>query len=398
VLILREFTNRETSFSVLKVQAKILKVLLYFLLFAGIAELACRIDDHMRYGTNLLEPVLTADSLKISDLTTSGVEFKRGKPFARYRTWVLNEHGFRSQPFEKEKTTGRPRVMVLGASESFGFAESPGKPFADRLEMELKRDFQIVNASIIGMPLWAMAPYWENWLADFDPDIVIVVASPLFYLSNHTPSSQIKSIDPSSNNPKNTPSKYHWLEPASFSSILENSRFIDRLKNKLEIPQPIAAYRQRKRAEQQVKLHGPDWVITVLPEDRVALYRNHLVHLIDKIQSKGGKVILTTCPIIANGPNRPNDQKHWLSDQEKRSKFTNEVKWKFLEACRQAVLEIGHLKQIPVLDLWEKMTGEERFFYDLNHFSDLGSEFVAERIISQIRKTTIGQSERQLAE
>jgi hypothetical protein len=375
---------------------RFLKVFLYTCLFWGVAELTARIDDCMRFGTPILEAAGTVDSLKLSEISSTGVEFKRGKPLGRFRTWVLNEHGFRSPPFEKNNLTGRPRVMILGASESFGFAESAGKSFAERLTNKYGERFQVVNASMVGLPLWSMHSYWDFWLKDFHPDTVFLIASPLFYLGNNTPPTKLNGADRLDKHDKtdiSLPSHQNVWHPRDLVSLVLESRIVDRLRNRLDIPEPIVMCRQHMYIEKMIRENSPDWPIRSLPLDRVELYRDHLLTMIDKIESSGVRVVLVTLPVSAQGSTRPEDQKYWLSDNEKRPRPVSEVKWQFLSAIRELTVDVGKQRNLTVVDLWKDMTGKREFFFDLNHFSDSGSEIIARNIAEYLDNFSGGKTD-----
>jgi len=48
------------------------------------------------------------------------------------REWRMNNMGFRGRDLKLAKD--RPRIVVLGASESFGIYEAPGKEYPAQLE------------------------------------------------------------------------------------------------------------------------------------------------------------------------------------------------------------------------------------------------------------------------
>src|SRR5262245_65881480 len=79
------------------------------------------------------------------------------------------------------------RVMVLGASETFGIYESDQKEFPAQVAGLLRAKggspkVEVINAAIVGMTVRSMIPYWRNWASQFRPKIVVVYPSPLFYL------------------------------------------------------------------------------------------------------------------------------------------------------------------------------------------------------------------------
>ena len=188
-------------------------------LFIGIlsAEAVSRIDDWI-----FSDVPLYASPSRDRDLTIQETWGIRGRPHGHYRRWALNSHGFLG-PEATAEPVGQ-RVMVLGASETFGLYESKGNDYPAMLTGELKRNgnaaIEIVNAAVAGMSLPAMTVYWENWASKFKPSAVLVYPSSHFYLADTPPA------PPISRSP---------LPPPPASGI--TSRFAERLQDQLrQIP------------------------------------------------------------------------------------------------------------------------------------------------------------------
>src|SRR2546423_85230 len=106
-------------------------------------ETMARLDDAIRSGTPLLA------SPSYTDLTIQDSLGTRGRPFARYEKWRLNGAGFRNQEVALAPTPNCARVAVMGASETFGYAESPGKEYPAQLADSLNRSgcYEVLNTA-----------------------------------------------------------------------------------------------------------------------------------------------------------------------------------------------------------------------------------------------------------
>src|SRR6266850_4723322 len=111
--------------------------------FLATAELAIRIDDGLTWGAPLLSPysndwLLTRDSVGT-----------RGRPSYRYQKWRMNNLGFRGADITPTPTSGRTRVAILGASETFGLFESEDREYPVRMQAVLDsaapHRFEVVN-------------------------------------------------------------------------------------------------------------------------------------------------------------------------------------------------------------------------------------------------------------
>src|SRR5262245_22624560 len=81
------------------------------------AELASRLDDWLSFDTPFL-----ANPDRERDLTVQDQDGLHGRPNGRFRKWQLNEFGFRGDGVRS--TNPEIRLMILGASETFGLYES----------------------------------------------------------------------------------------------------------------------------------------------------------------------------------------------------------------------------------------------------------------------------------
>src|SRR5262245_29854044 len=107
--------------------ATLLRVLSCSVVALCTIELCARIDDYLVYGA----PMWGAYNIdRIYEFDSLG---RRGKPYAQFRKWKLNSLGYRGP----EPANGSVRIVVFGASETFGLYESPDHEYPRLLEREL---------------------------------------------------------------------------------------------------------------------------------------------------------------------------------------------------------------------------------------------------------------------
>src|SRR3954470_4748359 len=86
------------------------------------AEVTTRFDDWLRYGMPIVASADEIEDLRVAD--TLGV---RGRPYGRYMRYHLDNYGFRGpSDVTVARRPGCERIMVLGASETFGISEPDG--------------------------------------------------------------------------------------------------------------------------------------------------------------------------------------------------------------------------------------------------------------------------------
>src|SRR5712664_1625363 len=94
-------------------------LLVLVLVIGTTGEVTARIEDYIRRGVPIMHtPDRTVDLVLHDKL---GI---RGRPNGRYGRWQLNSAGFRGPEIARQPIAGCHRVIVLGASDSFGLYES----------------------------------------------------------------------------------------------------------------------------------------------------------------------------------------------------------------------------------------------------------------------------------
>src|SRR5690242_11355966 len=147
-----------------------------------VAEATTRFDDWLRFGMPFLGTADETANLRIVD--TLGV---RGRPNGRYLQYHLDNYGFRGlSDVTIARRPGCERIMVLGASETFGISEPDGFEYPAQLAQRLNERgcTEVLNAAVPGMALPHIRYTWNHYWRQFAPDYVLIYPSPIFYLSN----------------------------------------------------------------------------------------------------------------------------------------------------------------------------------------------------------------------
>ena len=246
------------------------------LLFALTLEVCARLDDHFTWGAPLWGHYSQA-LLTVSD--QYGIH---SRPGARFEKWHVNAHGFRGPEITPQKPDGVTRVIVLGASETFGLYESPGKDYPAQLQTMLDHSnpgrYQILNAGCAGMTLPRFTHYVQVWLKHFEPDLVFIYPTPASYVATEPPRSSFS------------------VRKGPPPPLPDNLRLARKAKIALRafLPAALLGWVRERNLERIAASHKPAWTWAGAPEDRVKLFRLHLTQLIDEIQKDGIKVLLAT--------------------------------------------------------------------------------------------------------
>ncbi len=279
----------------------------YILLLASTAgvcaEVTARDDDFIRQRTPMRRP--TWDGGLFVE-TPAG---RRGKPGGHYKKWKLNEFGFRSGPMAVNPTPGITRVVVLGASETFGLYEAPGREFPARLQALLGSDrYEVINAGMAGLTLKSALHYWTSWVARFEPAIVIVYPSPLFYLAEGmVPQAAMNGSPPDPAGAEAVDAPVGTF----VSQVAYSSRLLGRLRDRLDVPAVIQRRRDARAVETATRGKPPAWFFREVPRDRVVLFEEHLDSLLTALMEAGTQPLVLTHATRVASPLRPTDL-DWL--------------------------------------------------------------------------------------
>jgi hypothetical protein len=339
------------------------------------AEFGARLDDWVHDDVPLLANPTPEHDLQVQD--SGGIV--RGRPFGKYKRWKLNEHGFRSPPMSKEPAAGRCRVAVLGASETFGLFESNGEEMPAQLAREFRDEEQpvdVFNASITGMTARTMLPYWEAWLNEFRPGIVVLYASPLFYLREWAAGP--RSTDASSRQSGGA------LRPLCPQPAFA-SRFVARAKDVVHWPDFIQRYRNQCAIEDQAQGRPAGWHYRSVPAANLARFRADIVELTGAIRACGAEVVIVTHAVRAASPPRPADAHDLDSMRVHLPQATPEVLVAFNQSASSVLLDLCRAKRIPTVDAAAALNGQRELFGDLVHFTDGGASSLARLVAARLR-------------
>lgn len=342
------------------------------------AEVMARVDDAVRSGTPLLA------SPSYDDLTMRDSLGTRGRPFARYQKWKLNGEGFRSQEVPLKPRPECVRVAVMGASETFGYWESPGKEYPAQLADSLNRTgcYEVINTAIAGMGTTGQIQLWENWVSRFKPSVVVIYASPVFYLSNDPP--KFPAPNRAGAGPKRASAS---VRPTPFEP-----RLLGRLHDHIHYPDFIQRRRVMKTIARALAGKGDEWVYTSVPDDRLALFRSHLDSLVASVRAKGAVPVLVTHAMRFGDSMNSEDRDILRAWRSFTPRATEEVLISFERKAAGSVREAALERDVPLADVANVMTGHTKWFADFVHFNDDGAGVVAgsiARTVESIRDPSV---------
>lgn len=334
-----------------------------FLLVVASAELTSRVEDRLRVGTDLLAvPDHDRDLILHDEL---GI---RGRPNGRFKRWHLNSFGFRSPPIGEQPSKGCTRIVVLGASETFGLYESPEKEYPAQLSSLLNSGgcYEVVNAAVVGLTVRGIITLWQNWVARFSPAIVVVYPTPAFYLANSAPG-------------------YPGPAAQSTDAPWWTLRLLERAKDVFDFPDFIQR-RRISRALAAATDHPPGWAFDTVPVDRLRQFEEDLDRLTELIRQSGARPVLVTHATAFSRPPGAEDEDDLMALRLRVPKATVPVLLEFETLTAEATARVAARRNAALVDAASVMNGHRGWFAeDSVHFNDAGAGTLARLIANALQ-------------
>jgi len=330
------------------------------LVVGATGEVTARIEDYIRRDV----PIFSAPD-RYRDLVLHDALGIRGRPNGHFAHWRLNSFGFRGPEIARQPAAGCHRVLVLGASESFGLYESDGHEYPAQLQTQLRSAgagcYEVVNASLFGLTLPGITQLWENWAKQFGARTVIVYPTPAFYLNPNPPGPP--------GPPPATVDGPPWWTP----------RLRGRAEDLIDFPAFIQRRRVAKDAAALEAEHDRSWFFETVPPERLAQYVHDLDTLVSAIRAAQASPVLVT---HTTGFHRPPDDATQIDAMEAwrlhMRKPRAPVLLAFEDETRQATLALAQRRGVDVVDAAGAMNGHQEWFAeDLLHFGDSGAARLA---------------------
>jgi hypothetical protein len=338
--------------------------------FAGVAAVMCevgaRIDDWFFEDV----PVLASPSFPAL-FSTDETGMRHGIPAARWKKVRLNNLGLRGPDVPVERRDGCGRWMFLGASETFGDPAQANKDYPARVRTltSSAKCLEVLNTAFPALDLRSIIRYYQFYMSKYRPDVVFIYPPIHFYLGEVAP----RNIDRPRDIADNTAP-----QPVS---LLEKSRFFERLKDTAEVPAIIQKRRVQRWIAAAEQGHDDGWHFKAVPEDRLNLMSEDLQALIELVRASGAEPVLMTHAVRVASPPRAEDQQDLYAMRVYVPRATEDVLAAFEYAAAERVRGLATQTGTRLIDVAKTMNGRRERFVDLVHFSNEGNDEVAHLIV-----------------
>jgi len=346
-------------------------------------EVCARVEDRINYGAPLLGPYSVEKLRGTADGMPCNV------PNVRFEKWRNNNLGFRGPDVAVEKPAAAVRVVCLGASETYGLFETPGKEWPAQLQELLAGDkrYQVINGAVVGLNLANYRGYLEKHLLPLKPDVVLICMNPLFYA--------VREVRRASGAAPRVATSKPAAAGSPSPSLGDTLRIVPKLKLALKqvltqyLPDALKWYQVRKLQEEireleARRLKGGEPKETV-PDAYVEHFASDLDALLAFAKSRGIRVVVMTYPSLISTDNIGDYPETFLDNRRFCIEYTLSGMVDIFDKFNGAVRRCALKQRVEVVDLDRRFPKSPLYFGDNVHYTDRGSRLVAELLAQAVR-------------
>ncbi len=331
----------------------IITVLINVVIVLATLEVCARVDDWIRFGAPPFGPYTVDRLYEFHD----GVQ--GGKPYARYQDWQLNSLGLRGP----ELSAGARRVLCIGASETLGMLETPGKEYPRQLQEILRerqpgKPIDVANLSYFGLTLATADKLLPRVMQAVRPDVVVIYPSYGAYVGRRS---------------ETPPASLPPAAPTLWASL----RLPDKVDNLLKAELPAGMMTALRKRQIHKYMKGRPEVLQ-MPADRAEFLRQDLADLVGTIRHYGAQPVLVTHATRFSDDTDPADRDYFLVSWRKFYPLFSTQALLDMETRLNATVRAFAAQQgIPLVDAATRIQGGPRNFTDHEHFTNDGAHSLA---------------------
>jgi len=357
---------------------------LSILVFIFTLEVSARIDDRIKYDAPIFSQY-SAALLRTAD--SEGINCNI--PHAHFEKWKINRLGFRGPEISLTKEKERVRIVCLGTSETFGLYEGPGEDWVSQLLKILgeNRRLEVVNASVVGLPLKKYRRYIEKYVLRLDPDVVILYINPFDYgvgTENFAKRQRGQGEVAKSN-------KGGWKN--GLADIFSRVRILAKIKQAVKriMPENILKWYQHRDLRKQIgvlehnRLNGAK-ALDVIPPENLRSFRRDLEELIRFLLDQNIKIILSSYPVLISPENLDRYPEIFLDHRRFYIELSLQGIIDASQKFNEAIKAVAGEHKIDLVDNNAMIPKNTQYFADNVHYTDAGARLVALNVADYIRK------------
>lgn len=308
----------------------------------------------------------------------------RTKPNQHLKTFNINSLGFRGEEIKKIKNNNCFRIIILGGSAAWGTGVTDEDTINAKLERKLNGlsehiNYEVINAGDSGYVSTQEFILLFDRIMELDPDLVITFDgfNDIYAgFTNHLAGFPQNFTEFKEKLENHNGLYFFWY---GLRKILSHSILLEDLKTKLR-----TAFFIRNLSLDNEGI--PTAYANI--SDVAGIYGRNLKYMYMLLNATGVKVLFTIQPALTVGSKHlTEEEKAILTKMNKEviaySKYVNKGYKLFVEELKQIQDEYG-ARTLDLTGIFDSI--KDTIYIDDIHFSEYGSEIIAQRIFESIKK------------
>jgi hypothetical protein len=363
---------------------KAITILVSVFVFVATMEVCARIDDKIRYDAPFFS-LYSSDLLRSID--DEGININ--VPNNQFEKWKINQLGFRGPDIPLIKPKGMVRIICVGTSETFGLYEDPGKEWTTQFKdlLEEFRRFQVINVSVVSLPLKKYHRYIEKYVLELKPDIIILFINPFRYGVGVNKFTERQTL------PRKEVNKSERGWKISLSGGTPTLRILPKFVHVVHkrVPEKVMKlYRILKMKKQLRKLENArlngNKPLDMVSKESLDTFRTDLEELIQFLSHQKIEVIMSSYPVLIS---TKNIQDHLDIFLWFRSFYIELSLLGIIDASlkfNNVIKEVSIKHGITFIDNNAAIPKNTRYFIDNVHYTNEGARFIASSFANYIKR------------
>lgn len=290
-----------------------------------------------------------------------------------------NSIGFRG-PEKPADFENRIIIITVGGSTTECYYLSDGRDWSSLLAEKLKPyhpDIWINNAGLDGHSTFGHSILLKDYIAGIKPDYVTFLVG-----CNDVGREDLNEPDAQTPDPQNTGWKSYLKNNSAVISLLLNLKrnFEAKSRGLEHSPVDITTCEILDSVDNEKIRETVDFHKRTFTQS----YENRLNNLVEISRQNNIIPILITQPVLV-GTGKDDVTNVDLEKIKMWNRLGGKAYWLILEAYNNVTRKVAREQGVLLIDLARKMPKSSRYFYDCEHFTNEGSEIVAQIICDELK-------------
>ena len=352
---------------------------LAIIVFGLSVEFCVRVEQYFRFGAPIF------GEYHVETLRAHG----KNVPNVQFEKWKNNNLGFRGPDITVKKPEGKIRVVCIGASETYGLYENPDKEWPAQLRDLLPAQYEVVNTAVVGLSLKNISDYMKKYVFPIEPDVIVIVASPLFMIGKQN-MQIIEAVEAEAINEKEQETPEEARRLSIVKRLIVSFRVIEKTKQLVKqlLVENFPFFLQKTYSMQLAKLEAETLKgmkpFDSAPEADLKNLKKAIEQTIDLVTANGSKLIFCTYPSLTSNEAFAKHPEKMLGSRRFHASLSIAGMRDSLIKGNAIIFDTSLEKNVAVADVAKVIPQTSDYFEDSVHYTDNGARLFAETVAAKV--------------